>query len=260
MDILNMKASFPSLSLLLFAQLFFSQAPLTCSFSFNFPSFTTNSKEIITQGVASISDNGSIELIPTLGEPIYKVGRVLYSQAIPVWDSSGNIFNFSTHFSFTLSPSNLSSYFGDGIVFFLSPYPSIIPATTGGEYFGVFNMSTVPNTVAVEFDSYKNTILNDISEHHIGIDIEKAVSVANTDLNFTMTNGYKSDAWINYESNTQMLSVFFSYPELNKSWSLYSQVDLKKIPYTRGSGWFWSCNWGAFPMHYSFILELFLIF
>ncbi|KAJ3695503.1 hypothetical protein LUZ60_000880 [Juncus effusus] len=209
MSILNMKASFPSLSLLLFIQLFLSHAPLTCSFSFNFPSFTTNSKEIMTQGTASISDDGSIELIPTSGKPYFEVSRVFYWQPIPVWDSSGQTFNFSTHFSFTLSPSNLSSYFGDGIVFFLSSYPSIIPATVSasGAYFGVFNASTVPNTVAVEFDTYENTNLDDISAHHIGIDIEKAISVANTDLNFTMTNGYKSDAWINYPGTLPHLLI-----------------------------------------------------
>jgi hypothetical protein len=111
------------------------------------------------------------------------MGRASYSEPVLLWDkATGEVTSFTTRFSFAIKSSggSQSRYApGDGIAFFLSPYPSKMPPYDGGGYLGLFiNRSTAatPVVVTVEFDTYPNVW--DPSTDHIGIDVNSINSTA----------------------------------------------------------------------------------
>nr|POE62085.1 l-type lectin-domain containing receptor kinase ix.1 [Quercus suber] len=89
-----------------------------------------------------------------------------------LWDKdSGNLTDFTTHFSFAIDSQNIRSVYGDGIAFFLAPVGSKIPLLTkGGSTMGLSRddqaLDLVDNPfVAVEFDIYSNDYLDPPGEH-----------------------------------------------------------------------------------------------
>ena len=79
-----------------------------------------------------------------------------------LWDKySGNLTDFTIHFSFAIDSQNRSVY-GDRLAFFLAPVSSKIPKTKGGSTnIGLTHNDQVLDSkdnpfVAVEFDIYSN--------------------------------------------------------------------------------------------------------
>ncbi|CAL5358205.1 unnamed protein product [Camellia sinensis] len=187
--------------------------------SFNFDSFNPNNHEINYEGDA-YPVAGAIQL--TLNERDKdmsgKTGRATYTESLHLWDNaSGNLPDFTTHFSFVISTANISSPItgGDGLAFFLVPNGSHIPPNTEGGGLGLGHSpasnnqttnSTGPPFVAVEFDTFVNQWDSDTGAH-IGIDINSVSSVAT--LPASIHAGKKVNSWISYDAKLNNLSVLF---------------------------------------------------
>jgi hypothetical protein len=177
----------------------------------------------------------AIELTKDLrGEITYSQGRVWYKQPVPLWkESTGEVASFSTTFSFNLTPSDSNrcmdtwaSQTGDGMAFFLAPWPNsysstsggiVLPnatATEGGDLYlfnpsNHFNATGDNRVVAVEFDTFYNDHWDNSSKQHIGIDVNSTVSAVSTDtpgMN-NLTSPFTKAAMISYDNVTKMLAV-----------------------------------------------------
>jgi hypothetical protein len=114
------------------------------------------------------------------------LGRATYSSPMHLWDNtSGNLTDFTTHFSFVIDSQNRTGY-GDGFAFFLAPNGSKIPPhSTVGGFFGLTNDDSPTNTkdnqfVAVEFDIYPFNATKPWGPPfvHVGIDVNSLNSSA----------------------------------------------------------------------------------
>ncbi|KAF0905938.1 hypothetical protein E2562_008961 [Oryza meyeriana var. granulata] len=169
------------------------------------------------------------------GKITQSVGRVVYTDPVPLWDSTtGQLASFTTRFTFKIyAPTNDSSY-GEGLAFFLSSYPSVVPNNSMDGYLGLFSNSNDQNDplnqiVAVEFDSHNNTW--DPDGNHVGINIHSIVSVANVTWKSSINDGRIANAWVTYQANSRNLSVFLSYkdnPKFSGNSSLSYSVDLRE--------------------------------
>lgn len=169
------------------------------------------------------------------GKITQSVGRAIYTDPVPLWDSTtGQLASFTTRFTFKIyAPTNDSSY-GEGLAFFLSSYPSVVPNNSMDGYLGLFSNSNdqsdpLNQIVAVEFDSHKNTW--DPDGNHVGINIHSIVSVANVTWRSSINDGRIANAWVTYQANSRNLSVFLSYqdnPQFSGNSSLSYSVDLSK--------------------------------
>ncbi|CAN1184406.1 L-type lectin-domain containing receptor kinase IX.1 [Linum perenne] len=187
----------------------------------------------------SFSSNGALQLTKNaVGESLRSsAGRVTSRQLIPLWDSkTGELSDFTTHFTFTMKAANLSEKYGDGMTFFLSPENSQIPAKSTGGYLALFSPDSALNAdkghqiVAVEFDSSRNDW--DPSDDHVGINVNSIRSVKAVNWQSSIKDGRTANAWINYNSTTKNLSVFLTYaenPVYNGSASLSYTVDLREF-------------------------------
>ena len=210
--------------------------PLATPLSFNFSSFDQNTPDSIEfQGDAFF--NRVIRLTKNELEAniTYSAGRAVYRRSLLLWDSgTGKVTDFMTHFSFMISAVSKST-FGDGLTFFLVPYPSIIPDNSTGGTLGLVNSDLAFNTsmnslVAVEFDTFKNPW--DPSANHVGINVNSIVSVANISWDTSMKVDQTANAWVWYNSSTKNLSVFLTYeknPVFTGISCLSYVVDLKEI-------------------------------
>ncbi|KAF8370029.1 hypothetical protein HHK36_031927 [Tetracentron sinense] len=206
------------------------------SVSFNFSSFQPNTLDIDYQGDAFAS-NGVIQLTKNQldGSITSSVGRATYMEPVRLWDSkTRRLTDFSTHFSFIIRAVDTSMN-GDGLSFFLAPFNSNIPTNSTGGFLGLFSEESAFNStknqiVAVEFDSYMN--MWDPSSDHVGINVNSIVSVANVSWRSSIKNGSRANAWVSYNSTTQLLSVFLTYaenPVFSGNSSLSHVVDLRDI-------------------------------
>uniref|UniRef100_A0A7N0VKW9 non-specific serine/threonine protein kinase n=1 Tax=Kalanchoe fedtschenkoi TaxID=63787 RepID=A0A7N0VKW9_KALFE len=208
--------------------------PCADSLSFNFTSFSPNSRDINFSGDAFASDS----VLQITKNQIYaaltdSVGRAIYAQPVSLWDAkTQTLTDFTTHFSFIISAKNQTDY-GDGLAFFLAPVNSTIPPNSTGGQLGLVNRQTSSNSsenqiVAVEFDSFKN--IWDPSRDHVGINVNSVVSVANVSWNSSIKDGRTANAWVTYNSTTHNLSVFLTYadnPVFLGNSSLWNIIDLR---------------------------------
>ena len=69
---------------------------------------------------------------------------------------------------------------------------------------------TFPSSVAIEFDTYRDTQYDDPSSPHVGIDLNgNLISVVTSTAN-AFSNGNVWYAWVNYVGTSQFLQVFVS--------------------------------------------------
>ncbi|XP_073120309.1 L-type lectin-domain containing receptor kinase IX.1-like [Henckelia pumila] len=192
-------------------------ATLSVSLSFNYTRFGSNENnrfKILTQGDAYIPPQG-INLTPNEYNVsrVETAGRATYIDPLHLWDkNSGNLSDFSTHFSFVID-SNGSPNFADGIAFFFAPVNSSIKSNAFGGSLGlntdnVYSNSSAETFFAVEFDTYQNTF--DPSIPHVGININSMISVATDDWQNDISKGRENEAWISYNGSSKILSVNFT--------------------------------------------------
>ncbi|KAL3515456.1 hypothetical protein ACH5RR_022358 [Cinchona calisaya] len=159
-------------------------------------------------------------------------GRATYVKPLHLWDkSSGNLTDFTTHFTFTIDSGGSRSY-ADGLAFFLAPLNSSLPVGAGGSGLGLRGGNMTENNtanpfVAVEFDTFPNSW--DPSDTHVGIDINSMKSVTTAIWSNHITLGAVNDAWISYNATSMNLKVSFTCFPDNKTTqcSLNYVVDLR---------------------------------
>ncbi|XP_075110376.1 L-type lectin-domain containing receptor kinase IX.1-like isoform X1 [Nicotiana tabacum] len=207
---------FASLSALKYLVFLLIITPFATSLSFNFDSFRPSDQNVTYERDAYPAD-GAIQLtIDLINRHVNaSIGRATYSKPLHLWDkASGNVTDFSTHFSFSINSKGRTRY-GDGLAFFLAPAGSRTPEnTTRGGSLGLTSNTQRLNTssnhfVAVEFDTYQN-VQYDPKGDHVGIDINSMQSVVNVTWFSSIPNGRRTDAWISYNSTSKNLTVVFT--------------------------------------------------
>ncbi|XP_059460251.1 L-type lectin-domain containing receptor kinase IX.1-like [Corylus avellana] len=206
--------------------------PSANSVSFNISSFESNASNILYHGDAGPSF-GAIELNKV--NSFFGVGWATYVERVPLWDSNtGNLSDFTTHFSFIIDTLGRSDY-SDGLAFFLAPPGFEIPPNSGGGYLGLFNSTTIHSShnqiVVVEFDSLSN-IEWDPPFQHVGINRNSITSATYNSWNASFHSGDTADVWITYNASTKNLSVAWSYERTFNSQensSLSHHIDLSKF-------------------------------
>ncbi|XP_073005039.1 L-type lectin-domain containing receptor kinase IX.1-like [Typha latifolia] len=187
------------------------------SFTYNFSALIDDTPDMIDfQGDAFFNKVIKLTKDELIGPITSSAGRAVYGAPIQLYDTkSGHLANFATRFSFVINATD-DNYYGDGLAFFLSPYPSRLPEDSTGGYLGLFNRDTAEDAaanemVAVEFDSYKNEW--DPSSNHVGINLNTINSTGTTTWGSSMRDGRMGNAWVNYNANTKNLSVFLTYDD-----------------------------------------------
>ncbi|XP_041989658.1 lectin beta-1 and beta-2 chains-like [Salvia splendens] len=206
-----------SVSIFLFLTLF---AHATFSLSFDMsPIRKSDAGRLNLTGDAYITEEG-IQVTTNERDQVQegRVGRATYSELLHLWDkASRQMADFSTHFSFVIDSSGRYN-FGDGLAFFLAPYGSTIKAWAYGSGLGLGNAtspSSLDTFVAVEFDTYPNAVIDPPYDGglvipHVGIDIGNVSSVATKTWYNNISAGWQNDAWIKYNSSTNILKVIFT--------------------------------------------------
>ncbi|KAI3841692.1 hypothetical protein MKW92_033605 [Papaver armeniacum] len=175
-------------------------------------------------GDAYFQENGRICLTPYSPSPSPSssigVGRALYNHPIRFLDPSTNSnASFICRFSFYITPFSDSSssppLFGDGLTFIITSKKYILGSGFG--YMGLSNETSQEEGgmyIAVEFDTSFDPSLEDISDNHIGIDINSVMSFASVDstsMGFDLKNGKRTTVWIEYIDSRKMVKVWLSY-------------------------------------------------
>ncbi|OMO63473.1 hypothetical protein COLO4_32423 [Corchorus olitorius] len=124
-----------SLLFLTIAIFFHLIPPFTKALTFNFTGFNTNDNNI-TYEKSAYPANQVIQLTTNQRDVLMtaSIGRATYHKPMQLYDkASGNLTDFTTHFTFVIDSQNRTAY-GDGIAFFLAPEGSKIPenVTKGG--------------------------------------------------------------------------------------------------------------------------------
>jgi len=207
-----------------------------CSLSFNlsFSSPAADLNQLINiTGDASLASN-ALDLTPKRRD---QTGRATYAQPVPLWDAAtGEMASFNTTFDFRITvPPNSLHEITSGMAFFLG-HVGFIPSKDDSGPGGTLGLlpfwtnGTGDGTiVAVEFDTYKDPQITDISHNHVGIDVNSLNSTASTDTSSptrNLTSGDKMVATVRYVNVTKFLAV-----ELNINGTSYyvnATVDLRR--------------------------------
>ncbi|KAF9678134.1 hypothetical protein SADUNF_Sadunf07G0003400 [Salix dunnii] len=205
--------------------------PSTASVYFQTPQF--NGTNMNYQGDA-VPFGSYIEF--NLVNYINRVGWATYPERVRLWDStSGQISDFTSHFSFTIDTTFDVPTHGHGLSFFLAPVGFQIPPNSAGGFLGLFNTTTMQSSlnqiVTVEFDSYSNDGW-DPKVEHVGININNIRSAVYTPWNASFHSGDIAEAWITYNSTGRNLSVFWNYQTTSdprENSSLFYIIDLNKF-------------------------------
>ncbi|CAN6204208.1 unnamed protein product [Urochloa humidicola] len=194
------------------------------SFSFNFSdpasTCTTQDADLACSGDACFhSTENAIELTKNdiSGGNNHSVGRVRYAHPVPLWNgATGELASFTTSFTFRIKPAGQNGSpdpsVGDGMAFFLTPYPSGVPPGSFGRNLGLFNDTTNRNAtgddrvVAVEFDTYRNAEWEE-DGNHVGVDVNSIVSAVSVTPNKSLKSGETLAAEVAYDNSTETLSV-----------------------------------------------------
>lgn len=153
----------------------------------------TNNLPIRTNGDAVIT-NGYLRLTP---DEQNKKGSAYYKNIIPLPNNG----YFSTYFIFRIISTTSRA---DGFTFVIQPNSN----TALGEGGGFLGYETIPNSLAVEFDTYYNADLGDLNNNHTGIDINgSVVSILATNLynaGIDIADGTEYHVWIDYNGSLQV--------------------------------------------------------
>ncbi|KAL8541732.1 hypothetical protein ACS0TY_002839 [Phlomoides rotata] len=220
---------------------FFLFPVLVSSLSFNFSRFepADQNVDIIVRGDAYISPEG-IQVTTDERSRLSSTGtgHAIYADPLHLWDnSSGNVTDFDTNFSFVVQADN-TVCFADGLAFFFAPFIWSIPQNSSGSGLGLSFQNATANVsgdpfFAVEFDTFRNEWDSVPVPTHVGIDINSLISAKTVTWPVNITAGNRNDVLIRYDSLTRNLSVVFTvYEGINSSRTsrLEDEVDLRYLP------------------------------
>ncbi|CAI9087440.1 OLC1v1021508C1 [Oldenlandia corymbosa var. corymbosa] len=167
-----------------------------------------NSSSVLLYGNATIESH----ILTLTKDSTFSIGRALYPTKIAAKKpNSSYVLPFSTSFIFAMAPNKLYNP-GHGIVFLFVPKTGI-DGTAASQNLGLLNLTNLGNPddhlFGVEFDVFKNEEFKDISDSHVGIDINSLVSDFAHDAGYwpddgqpfktvKMNNGKTYQVWIDY--------------------------------------------------------------
>ncbi|KAG2299850.1 hypothetical protein Bca52824_036322 [Brassica carinata] len=144
-----------------------------------------------------------------------QIGRAFFQQ--PVEFKPSEPVSFSTHFVCALVSAGEVS--GHGMAFFVSHSTDFIGAEPT-RFFGLFNADGAASTrvLAVELDISKAPDVLDISDNHVGIDVNSAKSVKSAnasyfsdregrEIDMQLLSGDPIQVWVDYEGTTLNVSL-----------------------------------------------------
>jgi len=206
---------------------------LSFNLSFFQPQSPANLHELLScTGDATIDMEG----LHLTKDMTWTAGRAQYVEAMRLWDrASGEMASFTTTFHFNLNPVG-GGLSGDGLAFFLVPPESGMPAADSrGGALGILPRESkywnhTAGIIAVEFDTFLNPEYADISDGHIGIDVNSLNSTASTNITSQNNNMLKSNftkmAIVRYNNITKMLVADLN---INNTWyNINKTIDLRK--------------------------------
>ncbi|KAK3165625.1 hypothetical protein QOZ80_1AG0035700 [Eleusine coracana subsp. coracana] len=215
--------------LLAAAALLLAQPASPFSFTYNFTSPSdTPPPGIAFQGDAFFNKAIRLTRDERLGPITSSAGRAFYARAVPLADPvSRRPASFATAFAFSIAAPDPAAASGDGLAFFLSPFPSALPDRSAGGLLGLFNSSSSTRApiVAVEFDTYRNDW--DPSDDHVGVDLGGIVSAATADWPTSMKDGRRAHARVEYHADEHNLTVALAYGDDLPAVLLWHAVDLR---------------------------------
>lgn len=177
---------------------------LACSCSDLCPDLKNLTEDDMTlNGAADFASSGLLDGVVRLTDDNGQKGSAFLTN--PVADITTG---FSTHFAFQITDlQSCGDQDGaDGIVFVIQPNSA--DALGGGG--GGIGYKDIPNSIGVEFDTWKNTEagIDDIDGNHIGINLNgNMISMPSVAVSPDMTNGKIWHAWIDYDGTTLEVRV-----------------------------------------------------
>lgn len=206
------------------------------SFDFDFSNNSTFSPTDITTELDAKYNGGLYDLT---ANATYRVGRVSYAHPVQLRDSATDeIASFTTAFSFTIIFTGGNKK-GDGMAFFLSTYPSVVPDKSQGGNLGLCNNCNTSKAagqqrfVAVEFDTFNNTWDPSLTNDHMGINVNLLKSQASISLPDNSLDGQMS-ARVDYNGSTGVMNVELQFygnqrfpPGTTPIFNLSTTVDLR---------------------------------
>jgi len=177
----------------------------------------------------------------SLTDDLWQSGSAFYKDPLFLQNES----SFSAAFQFQITdPQGISDQDGqgaDGLTFVMQASSSL----TGG-LGGFIGYNGIPNSIAVEFDTWNNAHLDQNNGNHIGIDVDGSVySIEQTAISERMNNGAVWTAWIDYDGLNDIMEARISQtterPELatvTASIDLLDTLDTSEvyIGFTSGTG------------------------
>ncbi|KAL6333277.1 hypothetical protein AAG906_028460 [Vitis piasezkii] len=178
-----MKRHHPLLLLILSIATFFGSASAE---DFVFNGF--NSSDMLLYGVADIESR----VLTLTNQTSFAIGRALYPSKIPAKSpNSSHVVPFSTSFIFSIAPYE-DILPGHGIVFLFAPVTGI-EGTTSSQHLGFLNRTNDGNSTnhvfGVKFDVFKNEEFGDISDNHVGINVNSLTSMSAHEAGYWPDNG-----------------------------------------------------------------------
>ncbi|KAK2998483.1 hypothetical protein RJ639_023952 [Escallonia herrerae] len=172
---------------------------------------TFNSSSLLLYGNSTIQSS----TLTLTSATTFSIGRALYPQSLPTkTHNSIHPIPFSTSFIFSISPS---PHFlpGHGFAFVFAP-SSGINGTSSSQHLGLLNFTNDGNSsnhmFAVKFDVFKNQEFNDVSDNHVGLNVNSLTSFAAHDAGYwavgeqgglkfrelKLNDGENYQVWIDY--------------------------------------------------------------
>ncbi|KAJ1686503.1 hypothetical protein LUZ63_017893 [Rhynchospora breviuscula] len=191
-------------------------------------------------GVSQIINDGILRLT---NETSRQIGRAFYPMPLQFRSSdTGTAFSFSTAFAFAIVPE-FKKLGGHGLAFTIAP--SMEPnGALPSQYLGLLNSSDLGNRTnhmfAIELDTVQDFEFDDISDNHVGINLNSMVSNASanasyygddgTKFNLTLQSGNTIQAWVEYAGDQKLVTVSLSpFSSKPKKPTLSYSVDLSPI-------------------------------
>lgn len=224
----------PRLLLLSFPCLFLSSCVphvTSLSFDYNFSAPGVLAGASLKYMADSVAAHDRIDLTNASS---WSTGRVAHGQPVRLWDNStGKVASFTTNFTFAIKPLNNTNQ-GDGMAFFVGPYPPSMPEDARGGFLALFNNrnnsanTNFPPTVGVEFDAFKNPWDPNNTINHLGVDVNDISSKEYAPLPDKSFNGTMS-AWVRYDANASTLSATLRFDDLPgpNLYNVSASVDLR---------------------------------
>ncbi|EAZ05439.1 hypothetical protein OsI_27653 [Oryza sativa Indica Group] len=245
----SLVSSTTAVGIIFFSVCYLRPAPVAALY-FNYSTFSQDDGNTIRlEGDASFGD-GWIDISANrYGHRGHSKGRASYNaRPMLLWSrDTGEVASFTTRFSFVINP--LEEYGGinnkgTGMAFFLAAYPSMLPSGVDELGYNIGLTDQGPDAiasgdsrfVAVEFDTFNNTMVHDpdATYDHLGIDVNSVVSNKTLTLpSFTLVGNMT--AVVEYDNVSSILAMRLhlgyglSGPRHRPDYNLSYKVDLKSV-------------------------------